>query len=160
MSYIGNIINMIYNINPKDCLRFNTYFIKCFRKEEVIKNEDYEYFKQYYGLYWVNAFEQLDFHNLKILVSSCCASVDNIVKPYTMFVINDTIYIFYSSIPLDGYMFYPIDGINFWFGTMKGKPTFIHCFKAKPNTEGYIVCNRNKKPTLYFDYIDFMPGCF
>ena len=159
MSYIGNIINLIYNINPKDNLRFNTYFIKCFREGKIIKDEDYNYFKKYYGLYWANAFEQLDFHNLKIKVSYCCASIGDTVNPYTLFIMGDTIYIFYSSIPLNGYIFYPIDENNFWFGQLNQKPVFIHCFNAIPNIVGIVSYNRNNKPTLYLDYRDFMPIC-
>lgn len=160
-SVIDNIYKLIYcSVNFNDSLRFNTYFIKCFREGKVIKDKDYEYFEKYYGLYWMSIFEQIDFHNLKIKVSYCCACVGDKVKPYTMFFMGDTIYIFYSSVPLFDYVFYPIDGTNFWFGSINEKPIFIHCFETMPNTEGIISYNRKRKPTLYLDYRDFMPGCF
>ena len=76
-----------------------------------------------------------------------------------MFFIGDTVYIFYSSVPLYGYVFYPIDGTNFWFGKIGSHTVFIHSFEAIPNTYGIIGYNKNKKATLYLDYRDFMPGC-
>lgn len=59
------------------------YFIKYFRKGSIIKDDDCEYFKKYYGLYWMSIFEKIDFHdfhNLKIMVSSCCVCIGDIVK--------------------------------------------------------------------------------
>ena len=159
-STIDNIYKLIYcSVNPKDSLRFNTYFINCFREGEILKNEDYEYFLKYYGLYWMNTFEQVDFHNLKIKVSFCCACVGDIVRPYTMIFVGDTVYIFYSTVPLIDYNFIPIDDSNFWFGKLFEESVRLHCFKTIPNTEGIIGFNRNKKIILYLDRRDFMPGC-
>ena len=159
-SPIDNIYKLIYcSVKPIDSLRFNTYFINCFRKGSIIKDIDYEYFEKHYGLYWMSIFEKIDFHNLKIMVSSCCASVGDVVRPYTMLFMGDTIYIFYSTVPLNGYIFTPIDGTNFWFGPFNENPVFIHCFKTIPNTYGIVGYNRNKKATLYLDGRDYMPGC-
>ncbi len=161
MTSIDNIYRLLYcSINPTDNLKFNTYFIKCYREGKVIKDTNYNYFKKYYGLYWIRTYEQIDFHNIKIKVSHCCACVGDVVKPYTMFYFNDTIYIFYSTVPLTGYYIMPIDDSNFWFGPMNKPPVYIHCFNAIPNTSGIISYNRHKKPILYLDNRDFMPGCY
>ena len=160
-SVIENIYRMIYcSVNPNDSLRFNTYFIKCFREGRIIRDDDYKYFKRYYGLYWMNTFKQIDLHNLKVKVSSCCAAVGDIVKPYTMIFVGDTIYIFYSSAPVIGYGFFPIDASNFLFGRTYESSVYLHCFETMPNTEGIISYNRKNKPTLYLDRRDFMPGCY